>query len=149
MKFVKNQSFGFYLGILTIIAAIVGMYFYFVNSATATFGNIPLNAVTVYGGVLAIVLELFVLIAGQFKANNGWLGVLTDISCVAIAVLLVWGATVFFADRINLFAGVMTFNRNAQTLADMSSALIGIAALFGSGALAIVASFFRVSKTTR
>ena len=40
----------------------------------------------------------------------------------------------------------MTFNRNAQSIADMNSALYGIAAMFAAAVLVIISSFMRVSK---
>lgn len=147
MKVLKNLSLGFYIGVLAIIAEIVGLIFYFINQGTVTFGNLPLNQVTVVGGVIALALQVFILGAGQFKASNGAvLRTILDIAYVAVIVLIVWGATVFFADRINLFSSVITFNRNAQSLADMNSALYGIGAMFCAAVLEIVSSFMRVSK---
>lgn len=147
MKVVKNLSLGFYVGVLALIAQVVGLVFYYINQGTATFGNLPLNLVVTFGGVVAIILQLCILIAGQFKASNGAvLRTVLDIAYVVAVVLIVWGATVFFADRINLFSSVMTFNRNAQSLADMNSALYGIGAMFAAAVLEIISSFMRVSK---
>ena len=99
------------------------------------------------GGVIALAVQLIILVLGQLRASNGTaLGVLLDLAYVVEAVLIVWGATVFFADRINLFSSVMTFNRNAQSIADMNSALYGIAAMFAAAVLVIISSFMRVSK---
>ncbi|MDK6563181.1 hypothetical protein QP293_26320, partial [Escherichia coli] len=77
------------------------------NQGTVTFGNLPLNMVTVVGGVIALAVQLIILVLGQLRASNGTaLGVLLDLAYVVEAVLIVWGATVFFADRINLFSSV-------------------------------------------
>lgn len=147
MKALKNLSLGFYVGVLAFIVEVVALVFYFINQGTVTFGNLPLNMVTVVGGVIALAVQLIILVLGQLRASNGTaLGVLLDLAYVVEAVLIVWGATVFFADCINLFSSVMTFNRNAQSIADMNSALYGIAAMFAAAVLVIISSFMRVSK---
>ena len=147
MKALKNLSLGFYVGVLAFIVEVVALVFYFINQGTVTFGNLPLNMVTVVGGVIALAIQLLILVLGQLRASNKTgVGVLLDLAYVAEAVLIVWGAPVFFADRINLFSSVMTFNRNAQSLADMNSALYGIGAMFVAAVLVILSSFMRVSK---
>ncbi|OFQ98063.1 hypothetical protein [Alloscardovia sp. HMSC034E08] len=147
MKALKNLSLGFYVGVLAFIVEVVALVFYFINQGTVTFGNLPLNMVTVEGGVIALAIQLLILVLGQLRASNKTgVGVLLDLAYVVEAVLIVWGATVFFADRINLFSSVMTFNRNAQSLADMNSALYGIGAMFAAAVLVILSSFMRVSK---
>lgn len=147
MKALKNLSLGFYVGVLAFIVEVVALVFYFINQGTVTFGNLPLNMVTVVGGVIALAIQLLILVLGQLRASNKTgVGVLPDLAYVVEAVLIVWGATVFFADRINLFSSVMTFNRNAQSLADMNSALYGIGAMFAAAVLVILSSFMRVSK---
>ena len=147
MKALKNLSLGFYVGVLAFIVEVVALVFYFINQGTVTFGNLPLNMVTVVGGVIALAIQLLILVLGQLRASNKTgVGVLLDLAYVVEAVLIVWGATVFFADRINLFSSVMTFSRNAQSLADMNSALYGIGAMFAAAVLVILSSFMRVSK---
>lgn len=147
MKALKNLSLGFYVGVLAFIVEVVALVFYFINQGTVTFGNLPLNMVTVVGGVIALAIQLLILVLGQLRASNKTgVGVLLDLAYVVEAVLIVWGTTVFFADRINLFSSVMTFNRNAQSLADMNSALYGIGAMFAAAVLVILSSFMRVSK---
>ena len=141
MKALKNLSLGFYVGVLAFIVEVVALVFYFINQGTVTFGNLPLNMVTVVGGVIALAIQLLILVLGQLRASNK-----TGVGVLLEAVLIVWGATVFFADRINLFSSVMTFNRNAQSLADMNSALYGIGAMFAAAVLVILSSFMRVSK---
>ena len=147
MKALEEFVSRFYVGVLAFIVEVVALVFYFINQGTVTFGNLPLNMVTVVGGVIALAIQLLILVLGQLRASNKTgVGVLLDLAYVAEAVLIVWGATVFFADRINLFSSVMTFNRNAQSLADMNSALYGIGAMFAAAVLVILSSFMRVSK---
>ena len=47
MKALKNLSLGFYVGVLAFIVEVVALVFYFINQGTVTFGNLPLNMVTV------------------------------------------------------------------------------------------------------
>ena len=61
------------------------------------------------------------------------------IGCAVIAIL----ALVL---RVNTIASIMTFTNNAQTMADLSSAIYGTAALLIAVVLNIIAAFTNVNE---
>ncbi|MFD0704235.1 hypothetical protein ACFQY8_00490 [Alloscardovia venturai] len=147
MKFLKNQAFGFYAEAVAIIAELVGFVFYFLNGKTATYGNLQINLVTTVGGVIGILLAIFIIAASGKVSENKGLRWVVDIAHLAVGILFTWGLAVFIADRVNLFASVLTFNKNAQTLADTQSAIYAIVALLVAVVAAVAASFTRVNKS--
>ena len=146
MNFIKQQSIGFYLTVLAVIAAAVGLAFCFINHGTSTFGNIALSPVTVAGGIVAIVLGLVVVVGGQFGTGNAVMRAVVDLSFVIAAVLLVVAAVSFVADRVNTIASVLSFTQNAQSMADLQSVIYGGAGLLVAAVLTVLASYFKVRK---
>ena len=145
MNFLKRQSIGFYLTVLSIVAGIVGLAFCFVNHGTATFGNIAISPVTMAGSIVAVALGLVILVTGQFAAN-AFVRTVTDVCFVASGVLLVVAAVSFVADRINTIASALSFAQNAQSMADLQSVIQGTAGLFAAAVLIVAASWFKVRK---
>ncbi|WP_418969090.1 hypothetical protein [Alloscardovia omnicolens] len=148
MKFLKNLALGFYVSVLAVVAEIVGLVYYFQNQKTATYGNLALNMVTIWGGIIGIAFIAVLAVFSHMKAiNSSIMRSLADIAYVAINVLFMCGVAVLIADRVNLFAGVLTFNKNPQTIADTRSAVIAIVAMLIAVLFTILASFMRMSKT--
>lgn len=142
MDFIKKQSAGFYITVLTVILAVAGVAFYLINCKTAYFRNLGVDKGLVACMILAIVLELALIVGSQILGAKIYL----DILPVASAVLFVVALVIFISLRVNSIAAIMTFENNAQTMADLSSAITGmvlclLAALFG-----IIASFFNIVK---
>lgn len=146
MSFMKKQAFGFYVTVLAVIAAIVGLAFYFINSHTATFGNIALNQLTIAGSIVAIVLMVARVVLEQPKMSNPALSVISDVCCVVTSVLLMCSTTVFICDRVNTVASVISFAQNAQSTADLQSVIIGVAAMAVATVLSVIASYLAVCR---
>ena len=69
------------------------------------------------------------------------------IACAVIAIVtLVVAAAQFISPRVNTIASIMSFTNNAQTMADLSSAIYGTAALLIAVVLNIIAAFTNVTK---
>lgn len=149
MSFIKRQAFGFYITILSAIAAIVGLVFYFINSRTATFGNIALNQLTIAGSIVAIVLMVVRVVLEQPRLNNPISETVCDICCVATSVLLMCSTAVFICDRVNTVASVITFAQNAQSMADLQSVIVGVVAMAAATVLSIVSSYFGMCRKRR
>lgn len=149
MNFIKQQSIGFYVNALALIAAIVALVYYFINCNTSYFLSSGMNS-----GVLAcsfgvIVLEVVILAGGQFAVAGGspvWLRILLDVCAVAVSVMLMCAFAFFLSDRINAIASIATFNQNAQNMADLMSAIYGMIAYVIAVVLSIFASYFKVNK---
>ena len=141
MNFLKKQSVGFYFSVIVVILSLVGMAMYLKNSATAYFSNLGKDPVILACLIVAVIAELLFMILSQ-KGMKSWM----DILPVAVSVLLMLGAVLFASSRVNGIASIMTFENNAQTMADLSSAVTGIGFCLAAGIVSIVASFFDITK---
>lgn len=142
MSFLKKQSIGFYLTILTVILAVVGISAYFINCNTAYFINFGVDSRIVSFGIIAIILHILFILGSEIMGSRKIL----DILPVASTILLVITLVLFISSRTNSIAAIMTFDKNDQTMADLSSALIGIGVYVIAVAFSILSSFFRVVK---
>ena len=126
MNFIKKQAAGFYLMLLALILGTAGIVFYVINCNTAYFSNLGISwgvvGCLVAGGVLEIILPI---LAG---------------------VLLMAGFVFFVRLRVNSIATILSFERNAQTMADLSSAIIGMGCTLAAVIMTIISSFFRTVR---
>lgn len=136
-----KKSIGLYLTILSAIAGIVGIAFYVVNCGTNYFVNLGINTTVVACGVAAIVIQiLYIILTG--KGYKNW----HDVLAVIPPVLMIVAAITLVSTRINGIAAVMTFENNAENMADLSSAIVGIAGCVVAALVGIIASFFDTVK---
>ena len=142
MNFMKKQSVGFYLNILTAIIGTIGLVFYIINCNTNYFMNIGINAWIVICIVIAVLLEIIVIFASQKKELRRYL----DLAIIIVPVLLIIAFTIFVSLRVNGIASILSFERNAQTMSDLSSAIIGMGFCITSVILGIASSFFDIVK---
>lgn len=148
MDFFKRQSIGFYMGTLTFIVTLAALIYAEINGKTAYFQNLGVEPSVLVCAIVAMASEIFVLVSGQVYQGSRWLALARDIALCLAAVLLVLSMVSFLASRINGFASIMTFEQNAQNMADLQSASIAIVLFALASVLAIVTSFFRVRKNT-
>ena len=143
MSFIKKQSVGFYFAALAVIAAVVATVFYLINCTTAYFSNLGVNAVIVGCLIVAIVLEL-VYIIGYNKVG---VSLVMDVLPLVCGALMMVAFAQFITARVNSIATILSFERNAQTMSDLSSAIIGMICCFVAILLNIIGSYFKVVKT--
>lgn len=141
MNFLKKQSAGFYFSAIVLVLTLAGLTMYLKNSATDYFSNLGKDPVILGCLIAAAVAELLWIVLSQ-KGTKKWM----DLLPVAVSVLLFLGGVLFAGSRVNGIASIMTFENNAQTMADLSSAISGIALCLISGVVSIVASFFDITK---
>ena len=122
-----KKSVGFFMTILSAAAAAVGAAAYFMNCRTNYFINLGIDPVVMGCAVCAIVLQAAYIIVTQ-KGNQLW----TDILAVLPPVLLI--------------VATITLENNAQNMADLTSAIVGIAACLIATIVGIAASFFDTVK---
>ena len=133
MTSTNKKGAGFILSLLTAIAGVVGLVFCMVNANTDSFRAVGTSPVVIACAVIAIVaLVLRVLLDGK--------------QAIAADVMLVIAAAQFISPRVNTIASIMTFTNNAQTMADLSSAIYGTAALLIAVVLNIIAAFTNVNE---
>jgi len=142
MNFLKKQSVGFYLAAATAVFAAVGLVCYLINCNTDYFGNLGVSMYQVVFLAAGCVLELVYIIGYEKSGNDVWLGFLPMIAGVLFTAALV----LFLTSRVAGIASIMTFENNAQTMADMKSAVTGMVFCLLAILFNILASFFRVVK---
>ena len=142
MNFLKKQSAGFYLAAITKVFAIAGLVFYYINCNTDYFGNLGVSLSQVVCLAAACVLELVYIIGYERAGSKIYL----DLLPVIAGVLLTAALVLFISSRVAGIASIMTFENNAQTMADMKSAVIGMVFCLLAIVFNIIASFFRVVK---
>lgn len=141
MTFIKKQSVGFYFAVVTVIFAVAGLAMYLKNSSTDYFSNLGKDPVILGCLIAAIIAELVLIVAAQSGVKM-WM----DILPVAVSMLLMLGTIWFVSSRVNGIASIMTFENNANTMADLSSAITGIVLCLIAGVVSIIASFFDIVK---
>lgn len=136
----KRAIFGSIASVVTIVAAVVGLANYIMNTNTTYFAGLGKDPVVIGGAVLGIAALVLWFVLGEAKAS--W----KDIFPVAAPACLIVAALTLVNSRINGVAAIMTFENNAQNMADLQSAIIAIAALVIAAVLAAFTAFFDVKK---
>ena len=142
MEFIKKQSAGFYLSVLTITLALIGTILYFGNCKTAYFSNLGINTTVVICLVIAILCEIIFLVGNEIMGSQ----LVLDIFPILAAVLLIIGTVTFITTRVNGIAAIMTFTNNESTMADLNHTIIAIAICFVAFLFSVVTSFFKIVK---
>ncbi|MBP3877129.1 MAG: hypothetical protein J6E44_04130 [Lachnospiraceae bacterium] len=136
----KRAIFGSAMTVITIAAAAVGLIFYIMNAGTTYFSGLGKDPVVIGASAAGIVVLALWLVLGEAKAS--W----KDLLPVAAPACLIVAALTLVNSRINGIAAIMTFENNAQNMADLQSAIIAIAALIIAAVLAAFTAFFDVKK---
>lgn len=136
-----KKSAGFFMTIISAAAAVVGAVAYFMNCKTNYFINLGVDPVVMGCAVAAIVLQVVYIVVTQ-KGSQPW----TDALAVLPPVLLIIATITLAGSRISGIASIMTFENNAQNMADLTSAIVGIAACLVAAVAGIAASFFDTVK---
>jgi hypothetical protein len=142
MEFIKKQAFGFYLTAVAVILAVASIVFYLINCNTSYFINFGIKGSIVACIVIAIILDIAFFVLATIAGEKNYL----DIFPVISSMLLVTALITFISSRVNSIASIMTFENNAQTMSDLSSAIIGMALCMLAVIVSIVASFFKIVK---
>lgn len=132
-----KKSAGFFMTVLSAAAAAVGAVAYFLNCGTNYFVNLGLNPVVMGCAVAAILCQAAYLVVTQ-KGQAMW----SDILAVLPPVLLMVAAITLVSTRVNGIAAIMTFENNAQNMADLTSAIVGIAGCLIASVIGVAAAFF-------
>ena len=136
----KRAIFGSIMTVITIVAAVVGLVNYITNSNTTYFAGLGKDPVVIGCTVIGIAALALWLVLGE--PNASW----KDILPIAAPACLIVAALTLVNSRINGVAAIMTFENNAQNMADLQSAIIAIAALVAAAVLAAFTAFFDVKK---
>ena len=140
MSSTNKKGAGFILTLLTAIAGVVGLAFCLVNANTDSFRKIGTSPVVIACAVIALAALVLRIVLDSRQA------LAADAMSVIAGVTLVVAAVQFISPRVNTIASIITFTNNAQTMADLSSAIYGTAALLIAVVLNIIAAFTQVTK---
>lgn len=137
-----KKSAGFFMTVLSAALAAVGAVAYFVNCRTAYFVNLGLSPVVMGCVIVAVLLQCVYLGITARQGHALW----SDILPVLSPVLLIVAAITLVSTRVNGIAAIMTFENNAQNMADLTSAIVGIAGCLIAAVIGIAAAFFDTVK---
>ena len=136
----RRKSAGLYLTAAAFIATLICLISYLINTNTKYFKNLGVMPLVVIALIVVLVANCVYIFIG-LKKQPLWADALPVVS-----TLCVLGSFLAIASsRVNVIAAVLTFENNAQNMADLKSAIVGIVACIIAVVLSIVASFFDVT----
>ena len=119
-----------------------GLVLYMMNCKTNYFINSGVNNAVVACLAAAAILEI-VMIAASMKMGAK---PVLDILPVACGVLTAYALIQFISSRIAAIGSIMTFENNAQNMADLKGAIVGMIVCAAALICTIISSFFKVVK---
>ena len=136
-----KKGAGLVFSILSAVLAAASLIAYLYNCKTAYFSTIGINASVVAFIAVGAVIQLLAVVLAR-KGQRTWMDVLP----VAASACLMAATIRFIGARVNEIAFIMTFQKTAANLADMRSAVIGIALCLAALLVSWLASFFDIAK---
>ena len=138
----KKIGAGLVLSVITALVTVLGLVLYMMNCKTNYFINSGVNNAVVACLAVAAILEIVMIVA---SVKMGAKPVL-DIIPVACGVLTAYALIQFLGSRIAAIGSIMTFENNAQSMADLKGAIIGMIVCTVAMICTIISSFFKVVK---
>ena len=138
----KKVGAGLVLSVITALVTVLGLVLYMINCKTNYFINSGVNNAVVACLAAAAILEI-VMIAASMKMGAK---PVLDILPVACGVLTAYALIQFLGSRIAAIGSIMTFENNAQNMADLKGAIIGMIVCAVAMICTIISSFFKVVK---
>lgn len=138
----RKIGIGFIMTVLTMIVTAVSLFLYLQNCKTNYFSNMGVNKAVAGCLVAAVVLEALMLVLSMKQGEKAYL----DVIPVACGVLTAIAAIQFIGSRIAGAASIMTFESNAENMADLNNAIVAMVCCVIALLLVMVSSFFKVVK---
>ena len=138
----KKVGAGLDLSVITALVTVLGLVLYMINCKTNYFINSGVNNAVVACLAVAAILEIVMIVA---SVKMGAKPVL-DIIPVVCGVLTAYALIQFLGSRIAAIGSIMTFENNAQNMADLKGAIIGMIVCAVAMICTIISSFFKVVK---
>lgn len=138
----KKVGAGLVLSVITALVTVLGLVLYMINCKTNYFINSGVNNAVVACLAVAAILEIVMIVA---SVKMGAKPVL-DIIPVVCGVLTAYALIQFLGSRIAAIGSIMTFENNAQNMADLKGAIIGMIVCAVAMICTIIFSFFKVVK---
>ena len=139
----KKIGAGLVLSVITALATAAGLLLYMMNCKTNYFVKTTGTDNTIVACLaVAVILEI-VMIAASVKAGAK---PVLDIIPIACGVLTAYSLISFIGSRIAAIGSIMTFENNAQNMADLKGAILGMIVCAVALICTIISSFFKVVK---
>ena len=138
----KKIGAGLVLSVITALVTVLGLVLYMMNCKTNYFINSGVNNAVVACLAVAAILEIVMIVA---SVKMGAKPVL-DIIPVVCGVLTAYALIQFLGSIIAAIGTIMTFENNAQNMADLKGAIIGMIVCAVAMICTIISSFFKVVK---
>lgn len=138
----KKMGIGAILTIITAIVTAAGLILYMQNCKTNYFANMGVNNTIVLCLAAAAVLEVLMVVLSVMQGAKPYLDVIPVVSGALTAVATIQ----FIGSRIAGAASIMTFEANAENMADLKSAIIAMAVCAAALICVMFTSFFKVVK---
>ena len=132
----KKMGAGLVLSVITALVTVAGLVLYMMNCKTNYFINSGVNNAVV---AAAAILEIVMIAASMRMGAKPVL----DILPVACGVLTAYALIQFISSRIAAIGSIMTFENNAQNMADLKGAIIGMIVCAAALICTIISSFFQ------
>jgi hypothetical protein len=137
----RKKSAGLYIACVSIIAALVSLIAYMMNTKTNYYAKMGVDM-----GVVLCLVAGIALIVGRVVMGMKNETIVTDALTVCASVLLTVGLVMLLNARVNNLAAVFTFENSAANMADTTSCIIAIAAALIAMIISIISSFFDITK---
>lgn len=138
----KKMGAGLIFSTITVLVTCVGLILYMMNCKTNYFANMGVDMVVVFCLAASVILEI-VMIAASLKMGAK---PALDIIPVASGVLTAFAVIRFIGSRIAGAASIMTFENNAENMADLKGAIVAMVVCVVALVCVIISSFFKVVK---
>ena len=138
----KKMGAGLVLSVITVLVTVAGLVLYMMNCKTNYFVKTTGTDNTIVACLaVAAILEIVMIIVVKMGAKP-----VLDIIPVACGVLTAYALIAFVGSRIAAIGSIMTFENNAQNMADLKGAIIGMIVCAVALIFTIISSFFKVVK---
>ena len=139
----KKMGAGLVLSVITVLVTVAGLVLYMMNCKTNYFVKTTGTDNTIVACLaVAAILEIVMIIVSVKRGAKPVL----DIIPVACGVLTAYALIAFVGSRIAAIGSIMTFENNAQNMADLKGAIIGMIVCAVALIFTIISSFFKVVK---
>ncbi len=126
--------------VLTAVVTLVALILYLQNCGSGYFSGLGVSGAVVACMIIAIVLEVLMVVLSIFMGAKSYL----DILPVAAGIFTAVAAIQFIGSRVAGAASIMTFENNAENMADLQNAIVGMVVSVIALVFAIATSFFKV-----
>ncbi len=135
----KKMGAGLILNVITVVVTAAALMLYMQNCKTNYFSNMGVNNTVVGCLAASVVLEILMIVLSMKMGAKPVL----DVIPVACGVMTALAAIQFIGSRIAGAASIMTFENNAENMADLTGAIRAMAVCVAALVCVMLTSFLR------